>query len=95
MPQPVGPMMPKNSRSRTSRLTPPIARVVPWAVTNSLVTPLTTTFISIPTGWIHHKGHKEHEVRKFFSETFVSIRAFVVRYPGAIHRDFVLCALCG
>jgi len=26
---------------------PPIARVVPWAVTNSLVTPLTTTFMSM------------------------------------------------
>jgi hypothetical protein len=30
-------------------MTPPIARVVPCSVTNSLVIPLTTTFISITT----------------------------------------------
>src|SRR6516164_9737474 len=47
LPQPVGPMMPKNSRSRTSRLTPPIARTSPWLVVYTLVNPRTMTFILV------------------------------------------------
>src|SRR5262245_12451303 len=37
LPQPVGPMIPKNSRSLTSRLTPPSARRLPSPFSNSLV----------------------------------------------------------
>src|SRR5919197_5508170 len=69
LPQPVGPMMPKNSRSRTSRLTPPIARMSPWLVVYTLVNPRTTTFMLIifwhRNRWRHTQvEHRQHDRRQ-------------------------------
>src|SRR5262245_46629091 len=71
LPQPVGPMMPKNSRSRTSRLTPPIARTSPWLVVYTFVNPRTTTFMLVMIGIAFvEPGAKAMNLSTDFHESF-------------------------
>src|SRR5262245_40067805 len=71
LPQPVGPMMPKNSRSRTSRLTPPIARTSPWLVVYTLVNPRTTTFMLVMIGiaFVERRRKGDESSRRTFHES--------------------------